>query len=196
MIIALYGINGVGKTTQAKELVRHFWNKDEWPMYMKFPLYNLEPTGPILNQYLREVDGRKNPHNLTPREFQLINIQNRLDAIPHLRSKSEKAPLVVEDYVGTGIAWGIGTGVDKDLLVTLNSTLLQPDVSILLDGEPFAGSQEVGHTHEENTVLMGKVRHIHLTLAQEFGWHVVYANQGVERVAAEIWNVVKRSMRN
>jgi len=193
MRIALYGINRIGKSTQAGMLVDRLEKAPGYGGYaahIKFPVYALEPTGPLINNYLREVDGEKNPHGLSPREFQLLNIINRKDFAPTLRGIARIKHVVLEDYVGTGIAWGIGAGVDKELLFSLNSGLPKTNVNILLDGKPFLSGTEKGHTHEENDTLTFSVRRAHIDLAKEFHWHVVDANRVEQEVHSDIWRIV------
>jgi len=190
MIIGLYGINRVGKSRQVEllaERIRKEWGPVE---SLKFPMYKLEPTGPLINNYLRPVDGVKNPHQLTPREFQLLNVQNKKDAQKVLSDLSKAGHLILEDYTGTAIAWGMGTGVSKDLLETLHSGFITEDVAILLDGEPFLSGTEKGHTHEENDVLTDAVRKIHQTLAEEYSWHIVASHRDEGEVHEEIWKCV------
>lgn len=180
--IAIYGINNIGKTTQAKKLTERLDG-----VYVKYAVYDLEPSGPELNVYLR----KGNPEALSPREFQLLQILNRTQYEPRLeRMLLWGTHVVAEDYVGTGIAWGVGTGLDKDFLARMNSHLRKEDIAILLDGEQFMESVEPGHVHEENTALVKKVRQIHLDLANEFGWHIVNANQPDEKVHDNIWQII------
>jgi len=187
MIVALYGTNNIGKSVQAEMLRARFESEGEKAEHVKFPLYDLSPTGPLINEYLRGG----NPRAFTPREFQLLNIQNRLAFAPALREKSAAAHIVLEDYTGTGIAWGIAAGVEKDLLVSLNKDIPAPDIEILLDGERFGTGHEEGHAHEENGTMQRRVREILLSLARENGWRIVRANASKEDVHKEIWSVVE-----
>jgi thymidylate kinase len=140
---------------------------------VKYGVYRIEPSGPELDAYLK----KGNPEALTPREFQLMHVLNRTQHEFWIKSMLlSGVHVVVEDYVGTGIAWGICTGVNKDFLIRMNSHLHKESLAILLDGERFHESIESGYKHEGNGELMKKVRQVHLELAQEFGWHVVNAN--------------------
>ena len=186
--IVLYGVNNLGKTTQARLLVDRIDSEGHSVQYLKYPLYDLEPTGPIINEYLREG----NPYSLTAREFQIIQHANRLHYDFKVREiLASGMSIVSEDYRGTSIAWGIGTGVDKNLLVRLNSTLVPETVAILVDGKRFTDAKEEGHAYEEQDDLTERVRKIHQDLAQEFGWHTVNGNQTIEEVHKSIWEKVK-----
>lgn len=189
MFIAIYGINKLGKSEQTKMLKEHLIDYNRLVAFYKFPLYDLKPTGPLINDYLRNG----NPHGFSPREFQLLNIQNRLEAKTRVMDAAwkEGALVIAEDWVGGGIAWGVGAGVDRDLLLALNSTLPVPQISILLDGEQFASGHETGHRHEEDEALTQKVRSAYRDLAHMFQWPVVNSNQPRENVHADIWTLVE-----
>ncbi len=192
-LIVLYGINNLGKTTQAKLLVDHILTFGEHALYLKYPLYELEPTGPMINEYLRE----RNPLKLSPREFQVLQVLNRTQYQPILQKcLGGGTHVVAEDYIGTGIAWGVGAGVDEAFLFRLNSHLLKDDIAFLFDGERFIDGKEPIHTHEDDDELTERVRTVHLALAEKLGWHIIHANESVEVIHDQIWNVVKQELSN
>lgn len=189
--IVLYGINNLGKTTQAQRLTKNLLEKGIRTEQIKYPLYDLKPTGPILYAYLRE----NNPYNLSPTAVQIIYAMNKSQYAPQLEEKIESGiTIVAEDYVGTSIAWGAGTGVDIELLEQLNSGLRKPDIAILLDGKRFKKGVEKGHLHEEDDDLTKRVREAHKKLAAKEGWQIVAANQTLEKVEDAILQIVKKTL--
>lgn len=52
-LIALYGINNIGKSTQTNLLVQHLLSSGRRVEYVKYPIYDLDPTGKMLNEILR-----------------------------------------------------------------------------------------------------------------------------------------------
>lgn len=181
-LLAIYGTNNLGKTYQARRLVEYL-NKENKAQYLKYPLYDLVPSGIFINRYLREG----NPEKLSAREFQMMQVLNRTQFDYELREKIYGGEIVVvEDYIGTGIAWGVGTGLDKDFMVKMNSHLMKEDKAVLLDGERFDDGKEKDHKHEEDDSLMKKVREVHLELAEELGWGIVKANQDRDSVFKDI----------
>lgn len=187
IFIALYGINNIGKSTQAAMLVHRIEKEGLSAVHKKYPFYDLHPTGPILNAYLREG----NPYQLSPREFQIFQAFNRTHAERAMRGFLVNGMHVVaEDYTGTGIAWGMGAGVVKNFLIHINTHLYKEDVAILLDGDQFESGREAKHKHENDRILTSEVRHYHKVLAGEFGWTIVDANQGREAVHEKIWSIV------
>lgn len=188
--IVLYGINNLGKSTQVKLLIEKLGKYGIHAEYLKYGVYDLKPSGEMLNEYLR----KGNLYNFSPREFQMCHALNRTQYEPVLKQKLEEGTwIIAEDYKGTGIAWGIGAGVDKDFLLRLNEHLLKEDLCILFDGERFISGIEADHKHEQNDELTQKVRAVHLQLADTFGWSVINANQLVPIVHQHIWDIVSHT---
>lgn len=189
--IVIHGANNLGKSTQAKLLAEKMNAEGYKTEYLKYPIYNILPSGKIINDYLRN----SNPFKLTPREAQTIYTLNRTQYEPILKDKLKQGiNIVAEDYTGTGLAWGIGAGVDEDYLKLINSHLLKEDYTILLDGERFKESTENGHKHETDEELWQKVRQAHLKLSQEFGWTKINANLTIAEIHAIIWEEVKKHL--
>jgi thymidylate kinase len=181
--IVLYGINNLGKSTQAKLLVENLQAQGHQAVYMKYPVYDLAPSGHLLNEYLREG----NPHQLSSREAQLIYAMNRYQYEPNLKNLLDSGVTVIaEDYKGTGIAWGMGGGVDKHFLMTVNSNLLEEDLAFLFQGERFTEGIEDNHKHEQDNELTQTVQKAHQELAGNFGWIHIDANRDKETIQQEL----------
>ncbi len=190
--IVLYGINNLGKSTQAKLLVEKLQSEGITAEYLKYPLYDLIPSGTLLNDYLR----RGNFYKLSAREAQIIYTLNRTQYQSNLEKKlTDGITIVAEDYTGTGLAWGIGAGVDEQFLKYINGHLLAEDIAILLNGERFTEAIEQQHVHEKNNELTQKVREIHLRLGQEKNWHLINANSTIDEVHQAIWKKIKNSVK-
>lgn len=186
--IVLYGINNLGKTTQAKFLVERLQKEGYKAEYIKYPIYNLEPSGSILNNYLRGG----NEYNLTAREAQIFYALNRFHFEATLKKKLEDGiHIISEDYVGTGLSWGVGTGVDERFLKLINENLLKEDIAFLFDGNRFTESTEDGHKHETDEKLLEKVRQAHLKLGKMLDWQTINANSSIEEIHSKIWSEVQ-----
>ena len=192
--IVFYGINRLGKTTQAKRLVDYFQDKDLRAEYLKYPIYKLEPFGPMINEILRS--GKK--QQVSELEFEMYYTINRFQFEPTLRSKLENGiHIISEDYRGTSLAWGSAKGLDMKskeyrLLDSLNSKLLAEDVAILFDGTPFSSSIEKQHIHESNSELMDCCRLTHLEVGKQKNWIKINANQPEEKVFTDVLHVLRR----
>lgn len=186
--IVLLGINNLGKSTQAKLLVENLQNYGLKAEYLKYPIYDLEPTGPQINEIIRS--GKK--QELSEEELQEIYVQNRRDYQPELETKLSKGiNIVAEDYVGTGLAWGVAKGAQLEKLLEQNEGLIKADLAILLDGERFTEAKEEKHIHEQNDELMERCRQVHLDLAKKYNWKIINANQNVDQVTQDIWKEVE-----
>lgn len=159
--------------------------------YIKYPIYDLAPSGINLNNYLRGG----NYFNLSAREAQVFYAFNRTQYEKELQKKLEAGiNIVAEDYTGTGLAWGIGAGVDELFLKYINSHLLIEDIAFLFDGERFKEAMEAGHKHETDDELMGKVRWAHLKLAEEKNWIKINANKTVEKIHEQLWFEIEKTI--
>ncbi len=189
--IVIYGVNNLGKTTQAKLLAERIKGEGEKAIVIKYPRYDVEPAGKLINEYLRGG----NPRDFNPRELQLLHYIDRLFNQPILMQALHKGiNVVAEDYFGTAMAWGAANGVDIELLKYLNKFILPPDLAILLDGERFKDGIEAAHQHEQNDELIAKARQAHLQLAKEYGWIVIGANRSIEEVHEKISELLKERL--
>lgn len=184
--IVLYGANNLGKTTQARALVMDLERVGKKVQLLKYPIYDLEPSGSKINQALRE--GLLISDEDLQREF----AQNRRDFEPELkRILKEGTWVVAEDYTGTGIAWGVAHDIPLETMEEMNRGLLKEDVGVLLDGERFTSGIERKHRYESGA-NWEKARRVHLELAERYGWKIVNANQSLEKIHQDIFPLIFR----
>jgi thymidylate kinase len=185
--IVIYGVNNLGKSTQIKKLIERLRSMRIIVEYLKYAIYDLEPSGPIINGYLREG----NPYDLIPREFQIIQALNRTQYEPTLKAKLNSGTwIIAEDYAGSAMMWGMAAGVDRDFLIRTNNHLLQPDLAFLLHGQRFLKSIEAKHIHEQDSGLTDKAAPACEDLAILLDWKKILANQTEDQVAADIWKEI------
>lgn len=181
--ISLYGINNLGKTTQAKLLVENLKNLGYRAVYQKYAVYDIEPSGSLINSYLREG----NPDGLSPDAMQVLQVLNRTQFEPELKKMLKEGNVVVmEDYTGTGIAWGTANGVKKEFLEKANSHLLKEDIAFFFYGNRFISAKEKNHMHEQNDELTQKAFEVHSQLAKENDWIPINANESIEQIATTL----------
>ncbi len=187
--IALYGINNLGKTGQRERLQNVLEKQGLTVLGIKYPIYSLMPTGPEINAVLRQG------MPMAEVDLQGLYARNRRDFEPSLRKHLYQGGWVVaEDYIGTGIAWGMAGGISLDILEEMNKNLLLPDLEILLDGKRFLQSREENHRNEADDAKCERARVAHLFLAERYGWRKVLANQSKEEVHREIWQIVAEKL--
>ena len=185
-MIALYGVNGIGKTTQAELLVGFLKSQGKEASWLKYPVYDLEPEGPFIYKYLRDREFRA-AHELTTEELQAKYAKNRRDYEMELKRRLATGEwIVAEDYTGTGIAWGLTRGADLAYLEKINQGVYQPDLEILLAGERFDTAIEAGHQNETQDDKIRLCSDFHLFLEKRYGWERVDANRNREEISRDI----------
>ncbi len=227
--IALYGVNNIGKSTQTNLLVQRLLTAGVRVEYVKYPIYDLDPTGKMLNEILRgkkkssvqtlidffpgtkvkrpgmpKRSGQQNAifrthsivkkelrQHVSEEELQMWYSLNRYQYDPILRRKLDQGiSIIAEDYIGTGLAWGSAKGADLSWLESVNKYLNRPDLEILMDGERFLAGKEKVHLHESSDRLIGKAQKQFQQLAKKYNWHVINANQPIQPITEEIWQIV------
>lgn len=191
-MITIYGINGIGKTTQVELLVGYLKEKGLNASRLKYPVYDLEPEGPFIYKYLRDPEFRRQ-NELTTDELQTKYVENRKRYEPELKKRLESGEwIVAEDYLGTGIAWGLTWGGDLEYLEEINKDLLKPDLSILMHGHRFETALEKDHRNEMESEKIKICKNFHMLLACRYSWETVNANQSIEEVKAEIVSKISK----
>jgi len=118
-LITIYGINNIGKTTHAKNIVKRLKKSGKKAIYVKYPIYDLKPTGPFINKILRS----KNSQKISEEELQMWYVLNRYQFEPTLKKYLKQNYIVIaEDYIGTGLAWGWTKGANLKWLENLNNS--------------------------------------------------------------------------
>ena len=188
--IVFYGSNNIGKTTQM-DLLEKEWQMIGRPYArIKYPIYT-SPTGIILN---RELRGPKEERSNLPNEvMQELFAQNRREYEEELDRLLSQGDVIAEDYLGTGLAWGLTTGVSRELLNEYNAGLREPDICILMDGERKTIGIEKEHRHEAAGENVWETnRRIHQELAAEFGWEIVNADGSEAKIHGEIMEALEK----
>lgn len=128
MIIAISGIDGVGKTTVAKELAGLIPGS----RHVKFPDRST-PTGQVIDQMLRD----KRTHD--PVTFQALNVVNRLEHRAEIleASRSNLNHLVCDRYTEDAFVYGGQDGLPLVWLKTITSVLPEADLHVLLTMDPM-----------------------------------------------------------
>jgi len=185
--ITIYGVNNIGKTTHAKLLCKRLEENGFKTHYLKYPIYDIEPTGPFLNKTLRDPAGQK----ISEDELQLWFVLNRYQFQPELKKLIDDGYIVIaEDYTGTGIAWGMAKGLSEEWLENANKHLIKEDLSILIEGQRDLRAKETTHVHEQNDALTEKCKQVHNYLFAKYGWKKITLRDRVPDTADAIFNVV------
>jgi thymidylate kinase len=185
LFIVMYGPEGVGKNRQASLLEERLREKGKLVRRLRYPVYDLKPTGPQLDQIIHH-----HTQNLPEEAMQQLFAQNRLDFEPTLKSWLDSGMIVIsEAYKGTGIVWGITRGMPVERMEEINKDSLEPDVAIYIDG-PMREQLPEGHPYGDDEEWY-KVRKTYLAMADRYGWIRVGGDAPMLTVANRVWAVVK-----
>ncbi len=186
-LITIYGINNIGKSTHAKILKRKLNKAGFEAVYIKFPNYDIAPTGPFLNEVLRNPEGQ----HISEQQLQMWFVLNRYQTQPEIEKLLNEGKIVVaEDYIGTGLAWGMAKGLDEDWLENANKYLIKEDLALMIEGERDLKAKEKHHVHEQNEDLIEKCLKTHKYLSKKHGWRIVKQQKEVMDTAKLIWKAV------
>lgn len=193
IFITIYGINNIGKTYHAKRLASRLRALGKKAVYIKYPIYSQKPTGPLLNKILRSHGKQK----MKEEELQLWFVLNRYQFEPKLKQMLREGKIVIaEDYIGTGIAWGMAKGAKQAALENMNKFLVQPDAAIFMNGQRKLYAKEKKHLHERDDLLAKKCQKIYRKLAKKYGWKTVQVAPDRDITAARIWRTIAHSILN
>jgi len=192
-LIVLYGINNIGKSTQAKLLVDNLRANGHDVVYIKYPVYNMEPTGTFLNNTLRSEHQEQ---RISEEELQMWFTLNRFQYQPQIKEYIDEGKIIIaEDYTGSGLAWGSAKGAKLEWLMELNKYLLKEDFAILLKGRRNMHAKEEKHIHESNDDLVEACQFIMDNLADKLGWHKVSVKSSIGETSKEIADVVEEFLK-
>ncbi len=192
MFITLYGINNIGKSTQAKMLVEHYNQQGLKAKYLKFPIYDITPSGVFLHTVLRSK-----VQTITEAELQMWFAINRYQFESNLKNLISSHDIIIaEDYTGTALAWGSAKGEDLAWLESINQQLIQEDLAILIDGERSTKSIESGHIHENNHQLVQEVKKVLLNLAESKNWHIIHRQAEIMDTQNLLINLIDQHIEN
>ncbi len=163
MFVVLEGIDGCGKSTQAK-LLGDWLKKEGHEVFM-----TAEPSKNRIGRFLRDV--LSGAEKLDPKTVALLFTADRYE---HLANEIQPALdehkiVVCERYYHSTIAYQSAQGVSRKWLLELNSFVVEPDVTVLLDVKPSVGVSRT-KTKEifENEEFLDRVRDNYLKMDDGF----------------------------
>ena len=217
MLLAIEGIDGSGKGTQATRLAETARGRGHSVAVFSFPTYDGNPFSRAIGDYLNgEFGGVDEVH---PELAAMLYAADRFHARGDLLAALEERDLVVCDrYVGSNAAHQGAklTGTAREHLLDWleeveygELALPRPSLVVLLDAPVALARRLVGlktarayttleaDIHEADAGHSGATRDLYLDLARRHGWLVV-ATEGddgeprdVARVGDEIWAAVE-----
>lgn len=170
MLIAIEGIDGAGKTTQAMMLNDHFEKEGYEVIYLK------EPTK---GQYGRQIKhlAKNGRHLKTPEEELELFIHDRIeDCKYNIRPALERKELIFMDrYYFSTIAYQGALGLDTSMILRRNEEIaVIPDLVLILDVAVNIGLSRISEyrkdkpDHFEKKDYLEKVREIFKSIKKPY----------------------------
>jgi dTMP kinase len=221
ILLAIEGIDGSGKGTQAAQLAETAAAAGHRVASFSFPLYDDNPFSRAVADYLNGEFGAAD--EVHPELAAMLYAGDRFHARPRLVAALAENDLVVCDrYVGSNAAHQGAKleGAARDRLLDWldeveygEFALPRPDLVVLLDSPVALARQLVGRKaarayttleadiHEADAGHSGATRELYLELGRRNGWRIVSTEgedgepRDVGAVAAEVWSAVEPFLR-
>ena len=186
LFICIEGIDGCGKTTQAKLLT-----EDLIGLGYKV-VYTSEPTKEFIGQVIRDlvlVKGLKVSPETEASLFALDRFFHTAKIIiPALQSG---AIVLAERYIYSSLAYQGARGLNLDYILNLNKEALKPDIAIYIDIKPELAIRRIKERREcdsfEELEYQSQVRQLYLKLVKQ--GYLMMVDGG--REASEVYKDVK-----
>ncbi len=209
LFITFEGLEGCGKTTQAKMLF-DFLTKQKIPS-----IYTKEPGGTKIGDKIRKILLDQKYDGMDYKTEMLLFLASRAENVRLIILPAlEKGKIVVSDrfYDSTTAYQGYGRGIDVKIIAHLNSLVAEkaiPDLTFILDINPDEGlrrSTSFGNSHEmrfekefinkkiiEGKLFLERVRYGYYQLSQKETDRIkiIDANRSKEDIFEEIVKIVK-----
>jgi dTMP kinase len=191
-IIAIEGIDAVGKNTQSASLSAWLRRMGAKTVQMSFPDYDT-PIGKEIKSFLS--GGRKYPTELQ----HLLFAANRWEKSEAIKSRlREGTIIIVNRYTESNLAYGRADGLNVDWLANLEKGLPSANLVIVLDASPQSLASRRPDSskdaYERNSGLQSKAQKAYRELARKRGWKLIDAGESVSDVQAVVRGTVKEAL--
>ncbi|MEM3503820.1 MAG: dTMP kinase [Nitrososphaeria archaeon] len=191
MFITFEGIDGAGKSTQAKILYNRM-KKEGTKVYL-----TKEPTEGRIGALIKSIiSNSKIKYDI--RTLQLLFVTDRSDHVNrYIEPKLKKGYTVISDrYFFSTITYGAAFGLDPAWLYNLNSKFPYPDHIFVIDTEPKEGIKRLnkrGHKdYFEKELLLQKIRKEYKVLTRKYpNCHIIDGNKTMKDVSKSIFKILK-----
>ncbi len=190
-IIAIEGIDAVGKKTHSLLLSAWMKRKGVKTMQMSFPDYDT-PIGKEIKSFLSGV-------RTCPAELQhLLFAANRWEKSDEIKSSLRAGnTIIVNRYTESNLAYGMANGLDVEWLANLEKGMPKADLVIVLDASPRSlSSRRPGSSkdsYERSSALQLKAQKAYRELSRKRGWKLIDADGSVGDVQAAVLTAVKET---
>jgi dTMP kinase len=190
--ICLEGLDGCGKTTQAKLLVRNLKKKGS-------ALYTAEPSNSHMGKFTKEHCLHTEKRHSAVVEA-LLFAADRFEHVENtiLPALKDSQTVVSDRYVYSSLAYQGSAGLDLKWISKINSYAIRPDLAIFIDVEPETVVQRLKPRKSvmEDIETQRKVRSIYCKFVEKGALTRINGNKPEREVTKEILAVVKDFLKN
>jgi len=189
LFICVEGLDGCGKTTQTKLLVRKL-RKMGWDA-----VYTAEPSRGKIGKFIQKycLHGEK---RTSPIVEALLFAADRFEHVEReVISALNEGKIVVSDrYVYSSLAYQGATGLDLKWIEMINEHAIRPDLAIFVDVELEAVIKRLKPKKSvmENLETQRKVREVYVKFVEKGELVRIDGNKSKKEVAGDISKVVLR----
>ncbi len=189
--ICLEGLDGCGKTTQAKLLARRLKTKYE-------AVYTAEPSRGQIGKFIKKRYLHASTRGSTVVEALLF----AADRVEHLKNEVvpalEKGKVVVSDrYVFSSLAYQGAAGIDLKWIENVNKHAFRPDLALFIDVDPktVVGRLKQKKSVMENLETQLKVQQVYYKYVETGALVRIDGNKSKREVAKAVWQAVSDHLR-
>ncbi|MCW3986602.1 MAG: dTMP kinase [Candidatus Bathyarchaeota archaeon] len=189
MFICVEGIDGSGKTTQARRLVKALTKKGY------DAVYTTEPSKGIYGNIIRKNILQGNTRVPTVVEAVLFAADRNYHIENEIKPLLKAGKIIVCDrYVYSSIAYQGAADVNIEWIKEINKHAIKPDLAIYIDVPPEIVIDRIKRrkTVMETLQTQRDVRELYLKLVEDKQLFKVYGNASIREVAQVIENIVLR----
>ncbi len=189
--IVIEGLDGSGKTTQAKILVRKLKQSYD-------AVFTAEPSQGKTGKFIRNrvlYGEKRSPIVVEALLFAADRIEHIHDEI---MPKLEEGRLVVCDrYIYSSFAYQGSAGLSLDWIQTINENALKPDLSLFIDVNPEVVLSRLKRKKSvmENLKIQQKVREIYLKFVANGELKLIDGGKSKGEVAREVADEVMKFLK-
>lgn len=191
-IIAVEGIDAVGKNTQSSLLSKSLGRMGVKTARMSFPDYDT-PIGKEIKSFL---SGRRS----YPVELQhILFAANRWEKSEEIRLRlDEGETVIVNRYTESNLAYGTANGLALGWLANLEKGMPKSNLVLVLDNSPRSlesrRPRRTKDAYERSASLQIGAQEAYRKLARKLGWTLVDADGSIADVQAKVLEIVKDAL--
>ena len=185
-LIAIEGIDGSGKSTQAKKIAKVLSGNDVSHSLLAFPDYN-GPLGSVIQRHLHMT-------HVSKHLLQMLFAADRLRRLDEIRQLlNQRCVVVIDRYKASSHVYGSAMGLSPDWCKGLESPLPEASLTLLLDIDPELSAARTGGTDplECNIDLLRSCQQLYRDIAaSNLAWRQIDASVSSEMVFVQIQDML------